>query len=139
MNIKNNKIGNTALTLPIVTTISIILIVFVGIYVVNTILPFIWYEKLNSLSQKYMFVIEKYGYLTSNEKQNLMNELKNQGFDIENIKLKAPSEIKDYGELIEFEIKYNFNQNNPIIKNKNIGKENKNIELVIYKNSYSKR
>lgn len=60
--------------MPIILVISVIVIIFVGVFIINTIIPFIWYEKLNSIAQKYMFVVEKYGYLTENEKNVLIQK-----------------------------------------------------------------
>ena len=106
----------------------------VGIFFINSIFPFIWYQKLNSTAQKYMFIIEKFGYLTDLEKANVINELNSQGFDINNIELYAPSNKKSYGELIEFKIVYKY-------KYKNISEfklEEKTINMVVTKSSYSK-
>lgn len=132
-NLKNKK-GNAVVTYPIVLFISILFLIMVGIFFINSIFPFIWYQKLNSTAQKYMFIIEKFGYLTDLEKANVINELNSQGFDINNIELYAPSNKKSYGELIEFKIVYKY-------KYKNISEfklEEKTINMVVTKSSYSK-
>lgn len=110
---KINKKGNTVLTMPFVIIISLILIIMISIFSINLIMPFIWYEKLQHVSYKYMYVIEKYGYLTESEKESLIEELGNHGFDKEEIKVEAPNEPLGYGNIIEFNIKYNYKQKLP--------------------------
>ena len=105
--------GNTVLTLPFVIIISLTLIIIFGVFTINMILPFVWYEKLQHTSYKYMYVIEKYGYLTSSEKDSLIEELENHGFDRDQIKIESPSEPVGYGNIIEFNIKYNYEQKLP--------------------------
>lgn len=134
MNKLINKKGNTVVTYPLVLFISMLFVIMIGIFLINLIFPFIWYQKLNSTAQKYMFVIEKFGYLTNLEKANIINELNLQGFDTNNIELYAPSNKKSYGELIEFKIIYKY-------KYKNINGfklEDKTIYMVVTKSSYSK-
>ena len=60
-----------------------------------------------------MYIIEKYGCLTVSEKDMLIDELANKGFDRSELKVNAHSSPKNYGELIEFEIKYNYKQKLP--------------------------
>lgn len=110
---KINKKGNTVLTMPFVIIISLTLIIMISIFSINMIIPFIWYEKLQHISYKYMYVIEKYGYLTESEKESLIEELGNHGFDKEEIKVEAPNEPLGYGNIIEFNIQYNYKQKLP--------------------------
>lgn len=134
MNELERKRGGTTVTYPLVLFISVISVIMIGIFFINLIVPFIWYQKLNSISQKYMFIIEKFGYLTDSEKSNLINELNSQGFDTNNVTVYAPNNKRSYGELIEFKIEYNY-------KYKNINRfklENKVINMVVLKSSYSK-
>ncbi len=133
----NLKKGNSSITTPIIIVLSLIVIIFVGVYIIKITEPFIWYEKLNTIATKYMFIIEKYGYLTNFEKNNLIDELNLSGFDINNIDINVPNNIKNYGELIEFSIKYNFTLNLPSFGNKNESK--KNIQINVRKNSYCKK
>lgn len=109
---KKLKKGNTVVTYPLILVVSVISIIMIGIFLVNSIFPFIWYQKLNMTAQKYMFVIEKFGYLTDLEKNNLINDLASQGFDASQIQISAPSKRKTYGELIEFKIIYNYKYKN---------------------------
>ena len=107
------KRGNSVLTFPFVIMISLGLIIVCAVFAVNMILPFIWYQKLQLASYKYMYIIEKYGYLKENEKHSLIEELGEQGFDKEEIEIKAPTSEQGYGSIIEFSIKYNYKQKLP--------------------------
>lgn len=109
----NKRNGSTVLTLPFVIIISLTLIIMFGVFAINMILPFIWYEKLQHTSYKYMYVIEKYGYLTNSEKSNLIEELERHGFDKSEINIESPEQPVGYGNIIEFNIKYNYKQKLP--------------------------
>lgn len=130
--------GNSLVATPIVLVISILFIIFIGIFTINNILPFIWYEKLNNIALKYIFVIEKYGYLTDSEIDSLKSDMQDQGFDISKIIIDVPKEQKNYGELIEFSILYNYNQENLSFNEGKIGIKSKIIPIKIVKNSYCK-
>ncbi|MEG0872741.1 MAG: hypothetical protein RSE00_02015 [Clostridia bacterium] len=134
-----NKKGESAITMPLILIISVIFIVVIGVYIINCIIPFLWYEKLNSISQKYMFVIEKYGYLTVEEKENLVKDLNNRGFNTENIQIDAPNNIKEYGELLEFSIRYKLVIKTPTISNNILNSKEKQIYITVKKNSFCKR
>ena len=110
------KKGSSAITLPLVIIISIIFIVVFSIFVINMILPFIYYEKLQHISYKYMYIIEKYGYLTYQEEQNLLDDLEKRGFDKKSVRIECPKEAKGYGNLIEFNLTYSYKQKFPIFK-----------------------
>ena len=131
---KNNK-GNTIVSAPLILFFSVIVIVLIGYFFINLIIPFILYEKLNSISQKYMYIIEKYGYLTDEENENLIFDLSKSGFDINNVVVEAPKRHTTYGELIQFSIKYKFKYIIPVFST-NIKEEM--IEIVVNKVSYCK-
>jgi len=61
--IKYKKKGYFAIITPIVVLLCAIFILFLTVFIINVIKPFILYEKLDSIANKYMFVIERYGYL----------------------------------------------------------------------------
>ena len=112
MNIERKR-GSAVLTMPFVIVISFVTIVVFGIFSINMILPFIWQQKLQLTSYKYMYIIEKYGYLTRAEEINLVDELVQKGFDKDELKIESPNEPKGYGNIIEFNIKYNYKQKLP--------------------------
>ena len=60
LNKTKSKKGSTFMITPIIVLFSSIFILIIGMFFVNAIRPFICYEKLNSISNKYMFVIEKF-------------------------------------------------------------------------------
>lgn len=135
---KQVKCGNSIVVVPLILIISIFMIIIIGTYIMNSILPFIYHQKLMTLANKYMFVIEKFGYLTNEEKNLLLEELNNSGFDISQINLKYPSGLKQYGELIEFEIDYKLTLKNPIIEDGTYKLKEKETILKVKKNSFSK-
>ena len=137
MNIRLRK-GSNIITIPIVLVISILTIIIIGMYIINSILPFIYHQKLTLIANKYMFVIEKFGYLTNEEKDSLKNELQNTGFSLSNITLKYPDQLKSYGELIEFEIGYKLVIKTPIIDENGYNVKEKETILTVRKNSFSK-
>lgn len=110
---ENKRKGNTVLTMPFVIVISLVLIILFAVFAVNMILPFVWYEKLQQVSYKYTYIIEKYGYLTEIEKTCLIDELENHGFDKDEIKIEATTVPVGYGNVVEFNIKYNYKQKLP--------------------------
>jgi len=132
------KNGNSAVTVPIILVISIFMIIIIGTYIINSIIPFIYHQKLITLANKYMFVIEKFGYLTDEEKNLLESELNDSGFDISRITLKYPNELKNYGELIEFEIDYILVLKTPTIVDGTYNLIEKETILKVRKNSFSK-
>lgn len=132
------KCGNSMAVVPLILIISIFMIIIIGTYIMNSMLPFIYHQKLMTLANKYMFVIEKFGYLTNEEKNSLLEELNNSGFDISQINLKYPSGLKQYGELIEFEIDYKLTLKNPIIEDGTYKLKEKETILKVKKNSFSK-
>jgi len=130
-----NKKGNT--TVAITLLISLAFLLVLTIYIVNMITPFIWYQKLENISSKYIYVIERFGYLTQEEEDKLYEELKNDGFNVRNVVVDCPKQPLEYGTLFKFEIKYNMRQNYNIINN-GIKNEARYISLRLKKYSYSK-
>ncbi len=139
MKLLKQRSGNTVVTMPIILIISIFILINIGVYMIELTKPFLTYEKLNTIALKYMFIIEKYGYLTEIEKNNMLNELSNKGIDISKISLKFPNMIKEYGEVIEFNITYLEYINLPSLSNGKLDIDKKEIKIVVNKNSYSKR
>lgn len=131
------KQGNTVLTMPFVIVISFVTIIVFGIFAINMILPFVWYQKLQLASYKYMYIIEKYGYLTKAEETNLIEELVEKGFEKEEIEIETPIEPKGYGNIIEFNITYNYKQKLPSWKG-SFKMQTKDIPLKVRKVIISK-
>ena len=129
--IKNNK-GSTIITTPAIIAIGMILISVLIVFTIKILMPYIWYEKLSSTCIKYIFVMEDYGYLTKREKKNLIEELEEQGFEEDNLKLEATSRLQKYGDPIYLNIKYEYDLDIPMI-------DLETINMEIKKSSVSKR
>lgn len=129
------KQGNITTTITLIVSLGFLVILTV--YVVNTIIPFIWYQKLQAVANKYVYVIEKFGYLTESEEKELYNDLKDEGFDVSKIKLECPKSQLEYGSLFEFELTYNLEQEYGVIAS-GIKKEARTVSLSIKKYGYSK-
>lgn len=127
--------GNITTTITLIVSLGLLLVL--TIYIINTIIPFIWYQKLQTIANKYVYVIERFGYLTDAEERELYNELQNDGFDLSCIQLECPKSYLEYGTLFKFEIIYNLYQEYNIIAN-GIKKEARIVPLKIRKYGYSK-
>lgn len=131
----NKKKGNITMTISLIVSLGFMLILTV--YIINTIIPFIWYQKLQALANKYVYVIERFGYLTDNEEQALRAELEEEGFDLSQIKLECPKSYLEYGTLFKFEITYTLYQEYNVIAS-GIKNEARTVPLTIRKYGYSK-
>ena len=125
------KKGTTVVTISIITVFSITLLCICLFYVIQCITPFILHQKLQGIATKYMYVIEKYGYLTKEEKECMLQELNEKGFVGSNIKIIYPETQRSYGELLELKIIYKHIQSMPLL-----GMDCK--ELIVSKVSYAK-
>lgn len=124
--------GSSILTTPVIIAIGMMLIATLIVFAIKILMPYIWYEKLSSTCIKYVFVMEEYGYLTRKEKSNLLNELEEQGFEKENIKIKSTTKLQSYGTPIYLNVEYKYNIDLPIIGEKT-------IPMEISRTSVSKR
>ena len=131
----NKKTGNA--TTAITLTASLAFLLILTIYIINTIVPFIWYQKLQAIANKYVYVIERFGYLTDSEEKELYNELEQDGFDLNYVSLECPKSYLEYGTLFKFEITYIIHQEYSTIAN-GIKNEARTIPLRIRKYGYSK-
>lgn len=131
------KIGSTVATTPFILIISMVFLTVLTVNIVNIILPFIWYQKMQLIATKYMYVIEKYGYLTTVEKELLYQEFLEEGFDVQKIRISFPKEKLEYGTLFKFEIEYEYTQYFITIKGQETHEARK-IMLHVKKYSYSK-
>lgn len=128
------KNGMTALTTPLILALSILLLTVLTIFIISLIIPFIKYQKLDQIVSKYMFVIERFGYLTEDEYSFLKQELLKEGFETQNIEIIYPKHKLEYGTLFEFSIKYNYNLS---LKGR-IKEYSRTIPIIIKKYAYSK-
>lgn len=131
----NKKRGNV--TNAIVLIISLAFLLVLTIYIINTIIPFIWYQKLQAIVDKYVYIVERFGYLTETEEKALYKELEEDGFDLTKIQLECPKSYLEYGTLFKFQITYQLEQEYNIIAN-GIKNEARTVPLQIRKYGYSK-
>lgn len=124
--------GSSMITTPVVVAIGIMLVSVLIVFVIKILMPYIWYEKLSATCIKYVFVMEEYGYLSKTEKQNLISELDDQGFDKTKLQVDATSKLQSYGSPIYINIKYDYDTGIPI---ENV----ETIKMEIKKSSVSKR
>ena len=129
------KRGNATSAITLIVSLAFLLILTV--YIINTITPFIWYQKLQAVANKYVYVIERFGYLTDSEEKELYKELEQDGFDINLVELDCPKSYLEYGTLFKFEITYTLSQEYNVISN-GIKNEARTVPLRIKKYGYSK-
>ena len=129
------KKGNSIISVPLLIAISTIAISTLAILLINILTPYILYEKLLSTTLRYMFIIEEYGYLNNMDKQNLINDLINQGFDEENIEIDATDIPQLYGKQTYLSINYNYKLHIPFFKNNtlSINKKEYTVPMKVIK------
>lgn len=133
-----SKRGSTVITDMFILVVSLLIITITTMFMVNILTPFIYYQKLQMTSQKYMYIIEKYGGLTSLEISQMYDELESNGFQKDKIEINIPEDSLSYGDEIIFEIKYTHTQKVPTLDG-GINMKDKDIELVIRKVSIVKK
>ncbi len=134
------KKANSVITLPLLIAFSTIAIATFSIFLINILKPYIMYEKLLSTSLKYMFIIEEYGYLNSSDKKNLIQDLKNQGFDESYISIQATDTKQDYGNEVHLIITYNYDLSLSVFRRNtlSIKRKNKTVPMRVIKYGVSK-
>lgn len=101
----NNK-GSTILITPIIWVITIFIFIFFIVFSVKIMEPFMIYQKISGVTLKYIFVMEEFGFLTKEDKEQLISELVDKGLLMEKIAVEATDEKVDYGEVVELNITY---------------------------------
>lgn len=130
-----NKKGNISQIFTLVVSLAILIITIV--YIINMLTPFIWYQKLKNIADKYVYVVERFGYLTDIEREELYKDLSKEGFDMAKITLECPKEKLEYGQMFSFNLKYNLNIEYGIFAD-GIKRDSKNILLHVKKYGYAK-
>ncbi len=136
VNIKRRR-GSTVLADVFILCVSLLIITITTMFMVNILTPFIYYQKLQMTSQKYMYIFEKYGSLKTAEINEMYSELEKQGFERNKLSIKCTAAPLTYGQEIIFEVKYIYIQKIPTL-NTGIVLEDKNIELNVRKVSIAK-
>ncbi|MBR6688653.1 MAG: hypothetical protein IKL68_01390 [Clostridia bacterium] len=130
-----NKRGNISYIFTLMISIGMLFLTIIT--VINMLTPFIWYQKLENIASKYVYIVEKFGYITNLEKEEMLDELKNDGFDINKITILCPEKRLAYGEGFKFELTYKLNINN-IMNGEEVKRETKEVLLHVKKYGYSK-
>ncbi|MBR5227726.1 MAG: hypothetical protein IKV94_03720 [Clostridia bacterium] len=105
---KNKKRGATAISISVITIICMVFLTLMVAFIIECIKPLMLQQKLQSVATKYMYVIERFGYLTKQEKEQLIDELSAKGFETQKIRIEYPEYKRRYGDLIELKILYNY-------------------------------
>ena len=66
------------------------------------------YQKISETSLKYIFIMEEYGCLAAKDKANLLKELSEKGIDTSKVKIVANERFREYGQVIELKIQYQY-------------------------------
>ncbi len=128
----NKKRGSEIITTPIIIAVGMIMVASLIVFAIKILTPYIWYEKLSSTCLKYVFVMEEYGYLTNTEKNNLIAELEEQGFEKANLKVTCTNKRQNYGSPIYLHVDYTYKTELPVVGEKI-------IPMSIKRESVSKR
>ena len=129
LQILDSKNGETLVSVVFVTFVCIMIIIYIFYYLFNIINVFICYEKLNNIALKYIFILERFGYITVEERAEMINDLTSSGFDKENIMINAPN--------ILYRTIRTVVRDSIILKNV-FSKETNYINLKVKKTCYSK-
>lgn len=130
-----NKKGNITQIFTLI--VSLALLVTTIIYIISMLTPFIWYQKLQNIADKYVYIVERFGYLTEFEQEELYKELVSEGFDINNIVLECPNNKLEYGEMFKFNLTYKLRLDYMIMDN-DFKRETKEVMLRVKKYGYTK-
>lgn len=130
-----NKKGDITQIFTLIVALAILVITIV--YIINMLTPFVWYQKLQNIADKYVYIVERFGYLTEDEKEELYKELTSEGFDINNISLECPSGRLEYGEMFNFNLTYKLKLEYGMLTEE-IKRETKEVLLHVKKYGYSK-
>ena len=130
-----NKKGNITQIFTLIVSLALLLTTI--IYIISMLTPFIWYQKLQNIADKYVYIVERFGYLTEFEQEELYKELVSEGFDINNIVLECPNNKLEYGEMFKFNLTYKLRLDYMIMDN-DFKRETKEVMLRVKKYGYTK-
>jgi hypothetical protein len=135
----NNK-GSTILITPIIWVITIFVFIFFMVFSVKIMEPFMIYQKISATTLKYIFIIEDFGYLNREDKEELVRELTNKGLIAENIIVEATDEAVDYGDVVELSVIYDYPYKKASFETSFIPKYKEEIiKICVSKKGVSKR
>lgn len=104
---------------------------------IRIVMPFIIYQKMQTVVVKYMYIVEKYGYLTKLEYDNLLSDIISCGIEASSINIEYPSTPEPYGTLLKLRVEGNY-ISKFLIFNDSISEKITTTNLSVTKYSYSK-
>ena len=133
--------GSTLLATPLIWMISILIFLFFLVTSLNIIEPFVIYQKISETSLKYIFIMEEYGCLAAKDKANLLKELSEKGIDTSKVKIVANERVREYGQVIELKIQYQYAFKQAKFRNRTLMPEyvEEDIAMCVSKKGVSKR
>lgn len=136
-----SKRGSTLLATPIIWGISILVFLFFLVTSLSVIEPFVIYQKISETSLKYIFIMEEYGCLAAKDKENLLKELSQKGLDRSKVKIFANEKVREYGQVVELKIQYQYAFKQAQFRNRNLLPEytEEDIAMCVSKKGVSKR
>ena len=132
-----NKNGSSAISTTLSTMFCIFLLAVFAVSIMQMLMPFLAYQKMQTVVVKYMYVIEKYGYLTKAEYNNLVNDVISCGIDEKTISIEYPSSPQVYGTLLKLKVQGDYTSN-LVIWSDSISHKLTKTNLCVTKYSYSK-
>ena len=132
-----NKNGSSAISTTLSTMFCIFLLAIFAVSIMQMLMPFLAYQKMQTVVVKYMYVIEKYGYLTKAEYNNLISDVVSCGIDEKTISIEYPSSPQVYGTLLKLKVQGDYTSN-LVIWSDSISHKLTKTNLCVTKYSYSK-
>ena len=129
-----DKKGNVTQIFTLIVSLAMLVVTI--IYIISMLTPFIWYQKLQNIADKYVYIVERFGYLTEIEEEELYKELSSEGFDIDNIVLECPNHKLEYGEMFKFNLIYKLKLDYMTV-NSDFNRETKEVMLRVKKYGYA--
>lgn len=132
-----NKNGSSAISATLSTMFCIFLLAIFAVSIMQMLMPFLAYQKMQTVVVKYMYVIEKYGYLTKAEYNNLISDVVSCGIDEKTISIEYPSFPQVYGTLLKLKVQGDYTSK-LVIWSDSISHKLTKTNLCVTKYSYSK-
>lgn len=132
-----NKNGSSAISTTLSTMFCIFLLAIFAVSIMQMLMPFLAYQKMQTVVVKYMYVIEKYGYLTKAEYNNLISDVVSCGIEEKTISIEYPSSPQVYGTLLKLKVQGDYTSN-LVIWSDSISHKLTKTNLCVTKYSYSK-
>ena len=122
----------------VIISIIILFVGFIFIYNIFTMMkPCFVYQSIYTVISRYIFIYEKFGYLTEEEITSLNYELSKLCTN-KNYELSVPTEKKQYGDEVNFKFNYLYSYYTINLNEKGFIRKKKTIPIKINRYSYVK-